>query len=35
MKTADGEIDESSVPWLIRDWYVDSEEQQDTIFWMR
>ena len=28
---ADGEIDESLVPKAIRDWYVDSEDEQDTI----
>ena len=29
---AEGEIDESLVPWAIRDWYVDSEDEQDTTF---
>ena len=29
-RDADGEIDESLVPRPIRDWYVDSEDEQDT-----
>ena len=29
-RDADGEIDESLVPRAIRDWYVDSEDEQDT-----
>ena len=29
-RDADGEIHESLVPRLIRDWYVDTEEEQDT-----
>ena len=30
-RDADGEIDESLVPNGIRDWYVDSEDEQDTL----
>ena len=29
-RDADGEIDETLVPKAIRDWYVDSEDEQDT-----
>jgi len=30
-RDADGEIDKSLVPKVIRDWYVDSEDEQDTV----
>ena len=30
-RDADSEIDEGLVPNVIRDWYVNSEDEQDTI----